>query len=162
MSMFLDIVTLVASAASLSGVSLRDLVPKGATLSGDRQEIQNFMLFLEGRNVLFAGMEDEVRDAVITSLEEIKREAESLRIRCSDEHVQTLLLSLLLVMSKNLQKLHGTAGVAPREIYQMYLTLQSTRFELARTLALLCAGLNIEPRSERMKKFVLDFASRPR
>lgn len=162
MALFLDIVSLIGSAASISGVSLKDLITKRASLSKDRQQIELFMRFLEGREVLFAGMDDEVQAAVIRSLEEIKREAEGLRLRCNDEHVQTILLSLLLTMSKHLQKLHGITGVSARENYQMYLTLQSTRFELARALALLCAGLDIEPSNPRMRKFVLDFAVRPR
>jgi hypothetical protein len=161
-ALFFDIISLIGAAASISGVSLKDLIVKRTLLSNDRQKIELFMRFLEGREVLFAGMDDEVQAAVVRSLEDIKREAEELRLRCNDEHVQTVLLSLLLAMSKHLQKLHGITGVSARENYQMYLTLQSTRFELARTLALLCAGLDIEPQNPRMKKFVLDFAVRPR
>ena len=127
MSVYLEIVTLIASAASVSGVSLRDFLPKGTTLSGDRQEIKAFMLFLEGRNVLFAGMEDEVRGAVITSLEEIKREAESLRIRCSDDHVQTLLLNLLLVMSKKSPEASwNRRGCTARDLSDVFNTSEHT------------------------------------
>lgn len=163
MSLFVDIVSLVGSAASISGVSLKDFLKKQSQLpSGDKQQIELFLRFLEARNVLFAGMDDEVHSAVVRSLEEIKREADALRQRCSDTHVDTILLNLLLVMSTKLQTLHGVDGTHARGKYQMYLALQSTRFELARALAMLCAAFEIEPSSPKMKSFVLDFAVRPR
>jgi hypothetical protein len=158
MGLFLDVVTLVASAASIAGVSLRDFLNKLPLPAGDRQQIEQFLRFLEGREVLFAGMDDEVQTAVIRSLEEIKREAEALRLRCNDEHVHTILLNLLLTLSKKLQKLHGIDSTTAQGNYKMYLALQSVRFELARSLALLCAAFHIEPSNPRMRKFVLNFA----
>ena len=162
MPYFMDIVSLVGAAASIAGVSLRDFLKKPNLPSSDRQQIELLLRFLEGRNVLFAGMDDEVQTAVIRSLEEIKKEAEAVRQRCSDEHVQTVLLNLLLTMSKQLQALHGIDAATAQGKYRMYLALQSARFELARVLAMLCAAFDIEPSNPRMKKFVLDFAVRPR
>lgn len=79
MPLFIDIVSLVGSAASIAGVSLRDFLKKPNLPSNDRQQIELLILFLEGREVLFAGMDDETQKAVIRSLEEIKKEAEAVR-----------------------------------------------------------------------------------
>lgn len=162
MSTFVEIISLVGSAASIAGVSLKDFLRKPFLPITDKDEIQNFIRFLEGRNVLFAGIDDEVQTAVIRSLEEIKKEVEELRLRCTDEHVSTVLLNLLLTMSKHLQKLHGIDSSQAKGKYQMYLALQSTRFELARALSLLCTAFKIEPKKPRMQEFVLNFAVRPR
>ena len=85
-----------------------------------------------------------------------------MRQRCNDEHVQTLLLNLLLTMSKQLQKQHGIDTSTAHGQYSMYLALQSVRFELARVLAMLCGAFDIEPSNSRLRKFVLNFAVRPR
>ena len=161
MSLFLDIISVVGTAVSIAGVSLKDLMRKPLP-PGDKDEIKKFLRFLEAREVLFTGMDDEVHSAVIRSLEQIKLEIEGLRQRCHEDLVHTVLLNLLLVMSKKLQKLHGIDSASPHGKYLMYLALQSSRFELARTLALLCAAFDIEPQNPRMKKFVLNFAVRPR
>lgn len=95
MSLFIDIVSLAGSAATIAGVSLRDFQRKQLPPE-DRQQVELFLRFLESREVLFAGMDDEVQTAVIRSLEEIKREAEAMRQRCNDEHVQTVLLKFSL------------------------------------------------------------------
>lgn len=162
MSLFIDIVSLVGSTASIAGVSLRDFLKNQQLPPGDRQHVELFLRFLEGREVLFAGMDDEVQTAVLRSLEEIKKEAEAVRQRCNDERVQTVLLNLLLNMSKQLQKLHGIDAGTAQGKYRMYLALQNIRFELARVLAMLCAAFHIDPRNPRMKKFILNFAVRPR
>lgn len=162
MGLFLDIISFVGSAASIAGVSVKDFLARAPAGSSDEIEIEKYIRFLEGREVLFAGMDDEVQAAVIRSLEQIKQETEQLRNRCSDEQVLTILLSLLLTMSKELQRLHGIDASTPQGRYKMYLALQGVRFELARVLALLCAAFHIEPQNPRMKKFILNFAVRPR
>jgi len=162
MGLFLDIISVVGSAASIAGVSVKDFLARAPTGSPDEIEIEKYIRFLEGREVLFAGMDDEVQTAVIRSLEQIKQETEQLRNRCSDEQVLTILLSLLLTMSKELQRLHGIDASTPQGQYKMYLALQGVRFELARVLALLCAAFHIDPQNPRMRKFILNFAVRPR
>ncbi|GAB3554739.1 hypothetical protein GCM10027343_43040 [Noviherbaspirillum agri] len=107
-------------------------------------------------------MDDQAHPAVIRSLEEIKREVEDMRQRCSGVHVHTVLLNLLLAMSKQLQTLHGIDIETARGKYRMYLALQNVRFELARALAMLCAAFDIEQSNPKMKTIVLDFAVRPR
>ena len=162
MSLFIDIISLVGSAASIAGVSVKDFLAKVTTGSPDKTEIEKYIRFLEGREVLFVGMDDEVQSAVIRSLEEIKRETEQLRLRCSDEEVRTILLTLLLTMSKELQRLHGICTASAQGPYKMYLTLQRVRFELARILSLLCAAFQIDPQNARMRQFILNFAVKPR
>lgn len=159
---FLDLISLIGSAFTVAGVSLKDLRGKKSLAPTDQAQIESFLKSLEGRRVLFEGMDAEIRGAVISSLEEIKREVESLRVRCQDERVDTILLNLLLAMSQQLQKLHSVDDSTAQGQYKMYLALQSVRFELARVLALLCAAFGITPNKPHMKQFVLDFAVRPR
>lgn len=162
MSFFIDLVSLIGSAASISGVSIKDFISRSPTSAPDRKEIEEYIRLLEGKEVLFAGMDEEVQTAVIRSLEEIKRKTEELRVNCTDEQVLTILLTLLLTMSKELQRLHGIDSSTAQGKYSMYLALQGIRFEIARVLAILCAAFNINPQDPRMKSFILNFAVRPR
>jgi hypothetical protein len=84
MSLFLDIISVVGTAVSIAGVSLKDLMRKPLP-PGDKDEIKKFLRFLEARKVLFTGMDDEVQSAVIRSLEQIKLEIEGLRQRCHED-----------------------------------------------------------------------------
>lgn len=162
MSFFIDLVSLVGSAASIAGVSVRDFLAKPPAASPDRTEIEKYIRFLEGREVLFAGIDEEVQTAVIRSLEQIKQKTEGLRMNCTDEQVLTMLLPLLLTMSKELQRLHGVDTSTVQGKYSMYLALQGVRFEIARVLAVLCAAFKIDPINPRMREFILNFAVRPR
>lgn len=162
MSFFIDMVSLIGTAASIAGVSVKDFLARPPAANADRTEIEKYIRFLEGREVLFAGIDDEVQTAVIRSLEQIKQKTEDLRVACADERVLTMLLALLLTMSKELQRLHGIdTSTAPGK-YSMYLALQGVRFEIARVLAVLCAAFKIDPQNPRMRKFILNFAVRPR
>lgn len=162
MSFFIDLISLIGSAASITGVSIKDFLAKPPAAGPDRTEIEKYIRFLEGREVLFAGMHEEVQTAVIRSLEQIKQKTEELRVNCTDEQVLTILLTLLLTMSRELQRLHGTDSASAQGKYSMYLALQGMRFEIARVLAVLCAAFKIDPLNPRMREFILNFAVRPR
>ncbi|QQS52965.1 MAG: hypothetical protein IPM89_08430 [Candidatus Competibacteraceae bacterium] len=158
MSIFLDIVSFFGSAASISGISIKDLTHKRTDLS----ELKNYIQYLETKNVLLAPLDDEVQIAVIRSIEEIKRETEDFRIRCGEESVKTILLRLILVMSEELHKLHNIDTSTQHGKYKMFLSLQRFRKELARALALFCSAFDIDPSNSRLKDFILNFSIRPR
>lgn len=158
---FLDIIGFSASVMTISGVSLRELLQGKKVSDSDKHDIELFIKFLEGRQVLFAEMDDEVQGAVVRSLEEIKIEVENLRLKCRNDYVSTILLDLLLKMSKSLQKLHSIDGASQTGLPKIYVALQGVRIELARALALLCAAFGIEPCNKRMKSFILTFGVRP-
>jgi hypothetical protein len=162
MSFFIDMVSLIGTAASIAGVSVKDFLAKPPAANADRTEIEKYIRFLEGREVLFAGIDEEVQTAVVRSLEQIKQKTEELRVGCTDEQVLTMLLTLLLTMSKELRRLHGIDTSTAQGKYSMYLALQGVRFEIARVLAVLCAAFKIDPQNPRMRKFILNFAVRPR
>lgn len=161
-SLFIDIVSLIGSAASIAGFSLRDFLRGTPPPSSDKSEIENYIRFLEGRNVLLAGMDDEVQIAVIRSLEEIKKETEALRQRCSDERIHSMLLKVILTLSEELQTMHKIDQATNSGPYKIYLSLQRVRFVIAQSLAVLCAAFKIDPSNSRLKTFILDFAVRPR
>jgi hypothetical protein len=162
MPFFLDLISFVGSAASITGVSIKDFLSKPPTAGPDKSEIVKYIRFLEGKEVLFAGIDEEVQTAVIRSLEQIKQRTEELRSNCADDQVLTILLTLLLTMSKELRRFHGMDTSTPQGQYNMYLALQGVRFEIARVLAVLCAAFKIDPQNPRMRKFILNFSVRPR
>lgn len=160
MTLFVDIVSVIGSFSSLAGVSLKDLLKTFKPSAPDGDEITKYIKFLGGRNVLFAPIDDEIHTAVIRSLEEIKIETEALRSKCKDANVETVLLDLLLKMSKHLKKLHEIDSSTSQGKYTMYSALQSVRLDIARALALFCTAYNIVPHDQRMQEFVLNFALR--
>ena len=92
--MISEIIASIATAATISGVTLKTLVDKSRA---NKNDIEAYIRFLEGRQVLTAPFDREVLPAVITSVEEIKRETESLRSNNSDEYVSLILLHLILI-----------------------------------------------------------------
>lgn len=160
MTFFVDVVSVIGSLASISGVSLKDLLKTFKASAPDGSEITKYIKFLGGRNVLFAPIDDEIHPAVIHSLEEIKIETETLRSKCQDTNVNTVLLDLLLKMSKHLKKLYEIDSSTSQGKYIMYSVLQSVRLDIARALALFCTAYKIVPQDQRMQEFVLNFALR--
>lgn len=162
MSIFFDIISVVASFASLAGVSLKDLRHQPQTRSSDEAKIKGFIDFLQGRDVLLAPIDDETQAAVIRSIEEIKQKTEHLSEECINEDVKTILLKLRLTMSQELRKLHKVDAATRQGKYSMYLSLQTLRLQFARALALFCAAFDIDPKDTRLEQFILQFSIRPR
>jgi N-methylhydantoinase B/oxoprolinase/acetone carboxylase alpha subunit len=144
MSLFVDIVSVVAGLASLAGVSLKDLRQQIPTAQSDAAEIRKFIDFLQGRDVLLAPIDDEIQAAVIQSIEDIKQQTEYLSAKCNDEGVKTILLKLRLTMSEELRKLHKIDATTSQGKYKMYVSLQTLRFHFSRALALFCAAFDIK------------------
>jgi hypothetical protein len=158
MSLFLDIISFLGSVASISGISAKELSHKKT----DFIELKNYIEYLEAKNVLLEILDDEVKVAVIKSIEEIKRETENLRIRCKDESVKTILLRLILVMSEELHKLHSIDTSTKNGTYQMFLSLTRFRTEMARVLGFFCRAFDIDPSNSRLKEFILNFSVKSR
>lgn len=157
MSLFLDIISFFGSVASISGISAKELSQKKT----DLVELINYIQYLEAKNVLLAMFDDEVKTAVIKSIEEIKRETENLRIRCKDESVKTILLRLILVMSEELHRLHSIDTSTKHGTHKMFLSLTRFRKEMARTLGFFCRAFDIDPSNSRLKDFILNFSIKP-
>lgn len=162
MSLFVDVISVVAGLTSLAGVSLKDLRPRPKITSPDAIEIKKFIEFLQSRDVLLAPIDDEVQPAVIRSIEEIKQRTERLSEDCIDEGVKTILLKLRLTMSEELRELHKSDAATSQGKYKMYVSLQTLRLQFARALSLFCSAFDIDPKDTRLEQFILNFSVRPR
>ena len=75
MSIIMDIISVIGSGVSISGITLKDLIKKNP----NKVEIERYIKFLEPKKVLTAPLDEEIIYAVIKSLEEIKKETENLK-----------------------------------------------------------------------------------
>ena len=105
---FLEIIGGIGSGASISGFSLKDLI---AYVNGpDKNELETYFTFLEGRRVLVTPFDQEVTQAVIKSLESTKDETERCRLRLKSEMTRYFLLELITTLSKQLMILYKYQG----------------------------------------------------
>lgn len=61
--MFLEIVSGISSAASISGVTLKDIV--NSVVGSDKKDIENYVSYLDVKRVLVVPFDNEVKAAVI-------------------------------------------------------------------------------------------------
>ncbi|KAA8596905.1 hypothetical protein F0Z19_4484 [Vibrio cyclitrophicus] len=157
---FMAIVAGLSILASISGVTLKDLLSN--VTSSDKKELENYIGFLESKRVLVAPFDQEVTQAVIASLEDIKKETELVRLRCDSDCTQHILLDLVFILSKELMKLHKHQNSSNEVIF--YKCLQSVRVRFAKALALLCASYNIDASKKHsdLAKFILEQSYSPR
>ncbi|MFW1406181.1 hypothetical protein ACEV85_23270, partial [Vibrio parahaemolyticus] len=151
---FMTVVAGLSVLASISGVTLKDLVSKVS--NSDKKELENFIAYLEAKRVLVAPFDQEVALAVVTSLEDIKKETEAVRQRCSSDFVQHVLLDLVFILSKALVKLHKQKNSSDQVMF--FKCLQSVRVKYAKALALLCASYDIDASQKHsdLAKFILE------
>ncbi len=157
---FMTVVAGLSILASISGVTLKDLVSKVS--KSDKKELEDYIEYLEMKKVLVAPFDQEVAQAVITSLEDIKKETEALRQRCDSDFVQHVLLDLVFILSKELMKLHKSKNSSDQ--VQFFKCLQSVRTKFAKALALLCASYDIDASHKHsdLAKFILEHSYNPR
>lgn len=153
------IINSIASGASISGVTLKDLITKS---SADKRAVERYVRFLEGKQVLTAPFDQEFLPAVISSLEKIKDETERFRADAGDEFVGLVLLHLVLKMSEELMALHKIDPNDPRRDHAMYRSIQEIRAKFARALALLCDAFKVDLSGSRLVPLVTDLSFRPR
>lgn len=108
MSIIMDIISVVGSGVSISGITLKDLIKKNP----NKIEIERYIKFLEPKKVLTSPFDDEILPAVIKSLEEIKKETEGFRLKCNDDSVSLVLLHLILIMSEELMNLYKLSSLS--------------------------------------------------
>ncbi|TNI88986.1 hypothetical protein [Aeromonas sobria] len=157
---FLEIIGGIGSGASISGFSLKDLI---AYVNGpDKNALETYFTFLEGRRVLVAPFDQEVTQAVIKSLESIKDETERCRLRLKSEMARYFLLELITTLSKQLMILYKYQG--SNNDFLFYKTLQVVRVKFARVLCMLCAAhkVDLSMNQTELAKMVLEHAYRPR
>ncbi|MDK9685477.1 hypothetical protein [Pseudoalteromonas shioyasakiensis] len=157
---FLDIISGISSAASISGFSLKDLLP--LVNDPDKRELERYFSFLEQRKVLVAPFDKEVTQAVINSLESIKAETEQCRLNLKSEMARHFLLELVTILSKELMVLHRYQMLS--DDFLFYKTLQAVRGKFARVLCLLCAAhkVDLSTKQTALARLVLEHAYRPR
>lgn len=163
MGMTLTIITVGAAAMSIAGINIRDFF-RNSPKAQDKAAIQSYIKFLEGKDVLLAPIDDEVQPAVIKSLEKIKDETERVRASVNDQAIQTVLLQVILTLSKELQSLYRIDADTDQGKYKMYRSLQKVRLDMSKALAMFCAAFGIDPtgNNSRLGEFILNFSIRPR
>jgi bifunctional ADP-heptose synthase (sugar kinase/adenylyltransferase) len=102
--LFLEIIGGLASVASISGITAKELIP--FISDPDKKLFEKYFSYLEGKKVLIAPFDSEVSHAVIKSLESIKEKTEQLRLDIKSKQAQHLLLDLIHTLSQNLMLLY--------------------------------------------------------
>ncbi|EOG7787767.1 hypothetical protein ACSW0U_001069 [Vibrio fluvialis] len=157
---FLDIIGGIGSTASISGFSLKDLLP--FVNDPDKRELERYFSFLEQRKVLVTPFDQEVTQAVIKSLESIKDKTEQCRLNLKSEMARHFLLELVTTLSKELMVLYKFQGASNQFLF--YKTLQVVRVKFARILCMLCAAhkVDLSTKQTALARLVLEHAYRPR
>ena len=132
--MFLEIIGGLASVASISGITAKELIP--FISDPDKKLFEKYFSYLEGKKVLIAPFDSEVSHAVIKSLESIKEKTEQLRLDIKSKQAQHLLLDLIHTLSQNLMLLYKHQNSIDEVLF--YKSLQKVRVKFARVLSLLC------------------------
>ncbi|MBU3823449.1 MAG: hypothetical protein H9917_01315 [Candidatus Oceanisphaera merdipullorum] len=157
--MIAEIISSIAIAVTISGVTLKDLISKS---KANKADIKAYIKFLEVKQVLNAPFEQEVLPAVIKSIEEIKQETEKLRVNINDDHASLILLHLVLKMSEELMVLHNLDYNDPKHNIKMYKSIQEVRSKFSKALVLLSAAFDIDLTKSNLLPIVLDMNFKPR
>jgi hypothetical protein len=151
--MIAEIITGLANAASISGVTLKTLISRSRA---NRVELEKYIKFLAGKQVLTAPFEQEVLPAVIRSLEKIKDETDAVRIRVGDDLVDVVFLNLVLKLSEELMMLHEIDDSDPKGNMKMFRSIQEIRARFARAIALLSTAFKVDLAGSRLVPLVTD------
>lgn len=124
----------------------------------EKKKAEQYVVFLEAKNVLHAPIDYEVRDAVIKSMEAIKEETEKFRLEVSDTVVRKQLLSFIRSMSEELQNIWAYDPTNRNGQSKMFMALVRFRIEASKALAVLCHAYGIDPKSSELKHLILNSA----
>lgn len=127
--------------------------------NSERRNVESFITFLECRKVLYAQIDQELKDSVIRSLEEIKRETEQLRRDIQDKELRSSLGKLVSVLSEELGNLWAYDTLHRNGQMKMFMSLQKARTEMARNLAKLCFAYGVDPASTELSSFIVNMAT---
>lgn len=158
--MFLEIIGGLASVASISGITAKELIPFISDL--DKKLFEKYFSYLEGKKVLTAPFDSEVSQAVIKSLESIKDKTEQLRLDIKSKQAQHLILDLIHTLSQNLMLLYKHQNSTDEVLF--YKSLQKVRVKFARVLSLLCFTYEVDLSNQQtdLARLVLEHAYRVR
>lgn len=150
---FLGLLSLVGDIVSIGDAAKR------LFQNPERDEVEKYIRFLEPRKVIYAQIDQEIKVAVIASLEEIKRETEQLRVKIDDSTTRKSMSHLINVISDELSDLWAYDTIHRNGQIKMFMSLQRFRTELARTLGLLCHVYGISPASTELQCFIVNMAT---
>lgn len=125
----------------------------------ERVEVERYLRFLEPRKVLYAQIDQEIKGAVISSIEQIKHETEQLRMNIDDASTRKAMTHLIHVMSDELGNLLAYDTMHRNGQMKMFMSLQRFRTEIARTLGMLCHVYGISPSSTELQGFIVNMAT---
>lgn len=157
--MIVEIIAGIATAVTISGVTLKDLVSKS---KANKNDIEDYIKFLEGKQVLVAPFNQEVLPAVVKSIEMIKQETEKVRVQLKDEYTSLILLHLVLKMSEELMLLHNLDQGDPKHPMKMYKSIQEVRSKFSKALVLFSAAFNIDLSGSPLSSIILDMNFKPK
>jgi hypothetical protein len=129
-----------------------------------KKDFKAFLSELETRRVLYVEWRYEDMGAVHSSLGQILQKCRDLRAQhTNNPQVSQLLKSLITVIQKETDTMHGCNMHSRQGEFMAYRSLIKIRTEFARVLAIFCGMLNVDPASTELKKFIMDMAVvRPR
>ena len=151
---FTGLLALVGDIVTVGGAA-----SKALSKSSERKNVEQFITFLETRRVLYAQFDQEIKDAVIKSIEKIKIKSESLRSTLSDDYSRNLLGKVIKVTASELDNLWAYDTLDPRGQQKMFMSIQRFRTELAKALAILCKLYSINPSSTELEQFIVNMAT---
>ena len=125
----------------------------------ERTAVETYIRYLEPKKVLYAQIDQEIKAAVISSIEKIKQETEQLRASINDPVVRKSMARLISVMSTELANLWAYDTLHRNGQVKMFMSLQRFRTEIAKTLAMLCHVYGIAPAKTELQEFIVNLAT---
>jgi hypothetical protein len=156
---FLEYIGLVSAFATIAGTSISKLAK-----TPYKQEVKGYIADLETRAVLWAEIDLEIKQAVISSMDEILLNSRGLLSTCCDDpELKKLISNIVKVTKTEISNIHGYDDKSPEGQYKIFMSLQKLRTEMARSLLMLCAAVKIEPKKLELKALITNMATvRPR
>ena len=125
----------------------------------EKKDVEQYILFLEPRRVLYAQFDQEIKQPVIQSISEIKLETEKLRTKISDSDIRRSLAKLIKVMQNELDNLWAYESTHREGQKKMFMSIQRFRTEIAKNLAILCYSYGIDPKSTELQQLIVNMAT---
>jgi len=124
-----------------------------------KADFEKYLSALEHRRVLYAGWEYENTHAVLASLSEILDRTRDFRAAHNkNADVRRLCGSLITALQKCSDTIRGCDMHTRQGEFMAYRALLKFRGEMAKTLAVLCGLLNVDPRSTDLEQFIMNMA----
>ncbi len=125
----------------------------------ERHEVEKYIFFLEQRRGLYAQFDQELKQPVIQSISEIKKETEILRTEISDSEIRKSLAKLIKVMQNELDNLWAYEATHREGQKKMFMSIQRFRTEISKSLAILCYFYGIDPKSTELQQLIVNMAT---